>query len=102
MKVVLYMAISANGMIAKKDDDTSWISEEEWDSYSSAVCSAGNLVVGRRTYDILTKQPEFSELENVKVIVCQHATYLVHRANRGHWRDDLELGSHQFATNDIC
>ena len=69
MKVTLYMAISANGMIAKSDDDTSWISEEEWNSYSEATRKAGCLVVGRRTYNILTEQPEFSELKDVKLVV---------------------------------
>lgn len=68
MKVILYMAISANGMIAKKDDDTDWISEEEWDSYSLAARTAGCLVVGYRTYHILTNQPEFAELKDVKLI----------------------------------
>ena len=63
------MAMSVNGMIAKSDDDTSWISKEEWDSYSAAVRSVRCLIVGRRTYDILTKQPEFSEFKNVKVVV---------------------------------
>lgn len=69
MKVILYMAISLNGMIAKSDDNTSWISKEEWDSYSLAVRTAGNLIVGHRTYSILTKQPEFSEFKDVKLIV---------------------------------
>lgn len=69
MKVILYMAISLNGMIAKSDDDTSWISKEEWDSYSLAVRTDGNLIVGHRTYNILTKQPEFSELKDVKLVV---------------------------------
>lgn len=69
MKVILYMAISLNGMIAKSDDNTSWISKEEWDSYSLAVRTAGNLIVGHRTYNILTKQPEFSELKDVKLVV---------------------------------
>lgn len=69
MKVILYMAMSLNGIIAKKDDDTSWISKEEWNSYSAAVRKAKCLIVGRRTYDILTKQPEFSEFEKVKVVV---------------------------------
>ncbi len=69
MKVILYMAMSVNGMIAKRDDDTSWISKEEWDSYSSAVRSAGCLVVGHRTYNILTKQPEFAEFKDVKIVV---------------------------------
>ena len=56
-------------MIAKSDDDTSWISKEEWDSYSLAVRTAGNLIVGHRTYGILTKQPEFSEFKDVKLVV---------------------------------
>ena len=69
MKVILYMASTANGLIAKPDDDTSWISGKEWDSYSEATRKAGNLIVGHRTYDILTKQPEFSEFKDVKLVV---------------------------------
>ena len=63
------MAISVNGMIAKKDDDTSWISQKEWDSYSLVVRTAGNVVIGRRTYEIITKQPGFAELKDIKVVV---------------------------------
>jgi len=69
------MAISANGMIAKSDDSTGWISQEEWDSYSSEIRAAGCLIIGRRTYDILTKQPEFSELKDVKVIAVSHEDF---------------------------
>ncbi len=75
MKVVLYMAISVNGMIAKSNDDTSWISKKGWDSYSSSVRTAGCLIVGRRTYHILTKQPEFSEFKDVKLIVVSHEDF---------------------------
>lgn len=69
------MAISLNGMIAKNDDDTSWISKEEWDSYSLAVRTAGNLIVGHRTYSILTKQPEFSEFKDVKLVVVAQENF---------------------------
>ena len=70
MKVILYMAISIDGFIAKPDDDTaSWISKTEWDSYSAAVRSAGWMIIGHRTYDILTTQPEFAEFKDVNVIV---------------------------------
>lgn len=55
MKVILYMAVSLNGMIAKSNDDTSWITLEEWNSYSSIVRKFGALIVGRRTYNILKK-----------------------------------------------
>ncbi len=77
MKVILYMAISVNGMIAKQNDDTSWISSEEWNSYSLAVRNAGNLIVGHRTYNILTKQPEFAELKDVKLVVVSQKDFEV-------------------------
>ena len=63
------MAMSVNGYIAKEDDDTSFISKEEWNSYSKEVRGAGNLIIGHRTYDILTKQPEFREFKDVKIVV---------------------------------
>ena len=75
MKVVLYMAMTVNGIIAKSDDDTSWISPIEWNSYSETVRSAGNVVMGHRTYGIITKQPEFSELKNVKVIIVSQRQF---------------------------
>jgi len=73
MNVILYMAMSLNGLIASPDDKTSWISKEEWDSYSAAVRKAGCLIVGHRTYDILTKQPEFSEFKDVRVVAVGHS-----------------------------
>ena len=75
MKVILYMAITPNGFIAKSNDDTNWISQQEWNSYSQAVQKAGNLIVGHRTYDILTKQPEFSELKNAKLVVISDKSF---------------------------
>ena len=75
MKVILYMAMTVNGLIAKSDDNTSWISKEEWDSYSHAVRTAGNLIVGRRTYHILTKQPEFAEFKDIKLIAVSHGDF---------------------------
>jgi len=69
-------------MIAKSDDDTSWISKEEWDSYSLAVRTAGNLIVGHRTYNILTKQPEFSEFKNVKLVVVAQEDFQTLAQNR--------------------
>ncbi len=75
MKVILFMAISVNGMIAKSDDDTNWISKEEWDTYSLAVRTAGCLVVGRRTYHILTRQPEFAEFKDVRIVAVSHEDF---------------------------
>lgn len=77
MRVILYMAVSINGMIAKSDDDTGWISKKEWGSYSLAVRTAGCLIIGRRTYDILTKQPEFAEFKDIKIVVVSHENILL-------------------------
>jgi dihydrofolate reductase len=75
------MAITPNGFIAKNNNDTSWISQQEWNSYSQIVQGAGNLVVGHRTYDILTKQPEFSELKDVQLIVVSDKNFLTLSSN---------------------
>ncbi len=75
MKVILYMATSVDGYIAKSDDDTAWISETEWSSYSETIRKAGCLIVGHRTYDILTKQPEFTELKDVKLVVVSSKVF---------------------------
>ena len=69
------MASTVNGLIAKENDDTSWISKTEWDAYSSMVRSAGSLIIGHRTYDILTKQPEFKEFEKVKIVVVSNNNF---------------------------
>lgn len=68
MKVVLYMAMTVNGMIAGEDDRTPW-SEEEWESYNSIVKKFGNLVIGRRTYDLMSRDDSFSKLNNPAVVV---------------------------------
>lgn len=81
MKVILYMAISANGMIAKNNDDTSWISKKEWDSYSLAVRKAGCLVVGSRTYHLLTKQPEFVEFKDVMLVAVSQEDFATSASN---------------------
>lgn len=72
MKVILYMAITANGMIASTDDETDFLTKEEAASYCSVVRTAGCLIVGRRTYHILTKQPEFQEFKDAKLVVVSH------------------------------
>jgi len=75
MKVILYMATTINGYIAKLDDDTSFISDKEWNSYSLMVRNAGCLIVGHRTYNILTKQTGFSEFGDVKIVILSHKKF---------------------------
>ena len=69
MKVILYMATTVNGFIAKENDDTGFVSETEWSSFRSKIQEIGNLVVGRRTYEIMCRNGDFKNLENIKVAV---------------------------------
>lgn len=71
MKVILYMAITPNGMIAKEGDDTSWVTETEWESFSGMIKKYGNMIIGRRTYEIMLRNDEFniSNLNEIKTAV---------------------------------
>lgn len=61
MKKILYMAMTVNGIIAKDDDSADFLTPTEAESYVSNVCQAGALIVGRRTYEVLSEQPEFQK-----------------------------------------
>lgn len=69
MKVILYMAITINGFIAKENDDTSFVSEIEWDSFRNMIKGIGNMIIGSRTYEIMRDGEEFKNLENIRVLV---------------------------------
>lgn len=70
MKVILYMAITSNGMIARKDNGTDWVSEEAWVSYNKICREVGNVVIGRRTYEIMVADSEL--LEDCLYVVLTH------------------------------
>lgn len=74
MKVILYMAVTVNGLIAKEDDSADFLTATESSSYVSTVQSAGALVIGRRTYEVLSEQPEFQEFvkSGVKIMALSH------------------------------
>lgn len=71
MKVTLYMATTVNGFIAKENDDTTWVTETEWESFSGMIKKHGNMIIGRRTYEIMLKNDEFnrSKLNEIKTVV---------------------------------
>jgi len=67
MKVVLYMAITANGMIAKNNNNVEW-SNEEGKTYYAKVKEFGNLITGRITYPLYDLS-DFSDMGNPFVVV---------------------------------
>ena len=74
MKVILYMATTVNGLIAKKNDETPW-SEEEYKSYFDFVKKRRNIVVGRRTYEIMKTTHLTEKFRNVVIVVLSHSIH---------------------------
>lgn len=68
MKVILYMAISINGFVAKSDHDTPW-NDKEFESYSQKVKEIGNLIVGKTTFDLMNQENAFADLDEPFVVV---------------------------------
>ncbi len=68
MKVILYMAITANGYIARENGDTPW-SEEEFEAYYDFVKERGNVVVGRNTYKLMKEGGDFEKCGNPMVVI---------------------------------
>lgn len=51
MKITLYMAVSADGFIAKKNGDSDWVSEVDAEIFEQEMAEKGCIVVGRKTFD---------------------------------------------------
>lgn len=58
MANILYMAISRDGFIAGKNDETPW-SDESWKAFAEFVKSCDVILLGRRTYEIMRDGNEF-------------------------------------------
>jgi len=68
MKTILFMAISLNGYIATSDHKTPW-SDKDWNNFKEIVQKTGNIIIGRKTYEIMNKYKGFSDLGNPKVVI---------------------------------
>lgn len=68
MKVVLYLASSVNGIIAGEHGETPW-SREEWENYRAILVRVGNVVIGRKTFEVMLENNEFSDLPDIPVTV---------------------------------
>ena len=60
------MAMSVNGIIARKDGDEDFISHDNWNSFSGLVKSFQNVIIGRKTFEAMKKWEEGYNLDNFK------------------------------------
>jgi dihydrofolate reductase len=82
-RVILYMAITANGYIARENGDAPW-SEAVWDNFYRGIREKGNIIVGRRTYALMKDAGEFEKCGNPFVTV-------VTRTKKSEDRDDVNV-----------
>ncbi len=69
MKVAINMAVTANGIIAKPDGSTPFVSEENWAYHLGWVKAADNTALGRVTYDVLKNSGELKLFKGAKIVV---------------------------------
>ncbi len=60
MKIILYMAVTANGYIARDNGEVDWATETEWANFSAMIKKNGNMIIGRKTYEVMLKNDEFN------------------------------------------
>lgn len=63
------MAVSADGFIARKDGSVDWTSKDTWKSYFDFCKKTGNLIIGKKSYDIMPVE-EFRD--NCFYVVVSH------------------------------
>jgi dihydrofolate reductase len=82
-KLILYIAMSLDGYIAKPNDDLGFLSvvdkEGEDYGYADFVSSVDTVIIGRKTYDWVTKQFDFPHAEK--------RTYVITRTQRPNLRN---------------
>jgi dihydrofolate reductase len=91
-KVILYIAASLDGYIAKPGDDLSFLlmvqKEGEDYGYTDFINSVDAVILGRRTYDwVMTQVPEFPHADK--------ETYVITRTARP------DIGKTKFYTGDL-
>lgn len=91
-KVILYIATSLDGYIAKPNDDLSFLSivhKEGLDyGYTDFVNSVDTVILGRKTYDwVMTQVPEFPHADKNAYIITRTAK--------------PSIGKTQFYTGDL-
>ena len=79
MKTTLYMAISANGIIATETGGEEFLSHENWEKFCELAKEFGNFVVGRKTYEAVKKWEDgynFDDLVDIeKVIISEDKNF---------------------------
>ena len=85
-KVILYIAVSLDGYIAKPNDDLSFLSIVQKDGedygYSEFLKSVDTVILGRKTYDwVMQHAPEFSHEDKNTYVITRTARPTIGKTN---------------------
>lgn len=78
MEVTMYMAISANGFIARESGEEDFLSHENWERFCVLANEYKNFIVGRKTYEAVQRWKDgysFDDLKVDKVVVSADGSY---------------------------
>ena len=73
MKKILYMASSLDGYIAREDDSTDFVTDNEWKQYIAKAKEVWAIIIWKRTYEVMRDGKEFDNLKWVRVYVISNS-----------------------------
>lgn len=76
MKVILYMAISLNGIIARENNEEDFLSHNNWLTFVELAHKTGCMIWGRKTHDVVRTwgKEYWNEIKDVKKVIVSSKT----------------------------
>ncbi len=71
MKVILFMAVSLNAIIARENNEEDFLSEENWNTFIEIAHKTGCIIWGRKTQEVVNEWEDeyLNDIKSVKKIV---------------------------------
>lgn len=86
MKIKIYNAISIDGFIATPNHNTEWVSDTDWEEFSSQVKSSRAIIMGRKTYEV--SGDDFPYDCELNVVMTRNQKLLDQEEEEGIWFTD--------------
>src|SRR3990167_6939331 len=78
MKVILWMGMSLNGVIAGEDNNEDFISHDTWLAWLETLRKHGCVIWGRKTHEVVKSWPKsyFDDLKGLKrIVISTHSNF---------------------------
>jgi dihydrofolate reductase len=80
MKIILAMATSLNGLIARENGEEDWLPSEGWDEFLAEVKVFNNFVMGREAFEIVQRLYKDYNFDNItaddKIIITRNLDFV--------------------------